>query len=573
MPVLPTAADITRAPARPSSAVAQYNPGAVEEATANLGRTITRTADAVVDIQHRLARLHAQDALLDLKRAHNELTYGENGYARLQNGAAAAPGVYKKYEDLHRATAAKFAEKLNPLARQYFEVEAKDLGDNFQAGFLRHAMSEEIKHRGAVFKSSIDVSAQTAALNYNNPEVLAREKTSRDKLLADYFAENIPGNDEGDQKLRLSIMHSVHGEAHEAVVRAMLLNDRVQDAKEYLTANKDEMSGNRFQALQDTMKSEVAADEARDIATEMYNMRIKGASEIQIQQRKLELTKGKSSTTSNFVDNVYGDLVRARETDERRAVGSLLMEAANGGLSPKDPRLLDLKINNPALALQVQKAMQRQAGGGGGKGSKMTDMALYADIADKIRTGKAVDANDIYGYAGGGLSDADAKKLVGMLEKRDTAAGKFKISSVLIKANKPKSASGNKERDAAYAGFVESQLAEWKEQNPGKIPTRQEQMEIVQSASEEYVGVDHGMLWRDITEESYRMENFSNIYPKRYDKIEGLKGLGPNQKVYIYEAWKKEKALPAKERKYNSEAEFIVEGVPSILEAFNKAKK
>jgi len=554
MPVLPTAADITRAPARPSSAVAQYSPGAVEEATANLGRTITRTADAVVDIQHRLARLHAQDALLDLKRAHNELTYGENGYARLQNGAAAAPGVYKKYEDLHRAAASKFAEKLNPLARQYFEVEAKDLGDNFQAGFLRHAMSEEIKHRGAVFKSSIDVSAQTAALNYNNPEVLAREKTSRDKLLADYFAENIPGNDEGDQKLRLSIMHSVHGEAHEAVVRAMLLNDRVQDAKDYLTANKDEMTSDRFQALQGAMKSEVAADEARDIATEMYNMRVKGASEIQIQQRKLELTKGKSSTTSNFVDNVYGDLVRAREQDERRAVGSLLMEAANGGLSPKDPRLLDLKINNPALALKVQNAMNKQAGGKG-SGSKLTDMALYANIADKIRTGKAVDANDIYGYAGGGLSDADAKKLVGMLEKRDTAAGKFKISSVLIKANKPKSASGNKERDAAYAGFVESQLAEWKEQNPGKIPTRQEQLEIVQSASEEYVAVDKGWFSRDVTEEAYRMDDFSKAYPKRYDDI--LKGWDPDLKASAFAAYKKFRAqYPTSKR---TEAEFLVE--------------
>lgn len=572
MPVLPTAVDITRAPARPSSAVAQYNPGAVEEATARLGHTITRTADAVVDIQHRIARLHAQDALLELKRAHNELTYGENGYARLQNGAAAGPGVYKKYEDLHRAAASKFAEKLNPLARQYFEVEAKDLGDNFQAGFLRHAMSEEIKHRGAVFKSSIDVSAQTAALNYNNPEVLAREKTSRDKLLADYFAENIPGNDEGDQKLRLSIMHSVHGEAHEAVVRAMLLNDKVQDAKEYLNANKDEMSSDRFQALQGAMKSTVEADEARDIAIEMYNMRVRGASELQIQQRKMELTRGKSPAMANYTENQYGDLVRAAEKDERQAMGSLLMEAANGGLSPKDPRLLDLRVKNPALALKVQNAMNKQAGGKG-SGSKLTDMALYADIADKIRTGKAVDANDIYGYAGGGLSNADAKKLVGMLEKRDTAAGKFKISSVLIKANKPKSASGNKERDAAYAGFVESQLAEWKEQNPGKIPTRKEQLEIVQSASEEYVGVDHGVLWRDTTEESYRMENFNNIYPKRYDKIEGLKDLGPNQKVYIYEAWKEEKGLPAEKRTYNSEAEFIVNGVPSILEEFNKAKK
>ena len=554
MPVLPTAIDITRAPARPSAAVAQYNPGAVEEATARLGHTITRTADAVVDIQHRIAKLHAQDALLDLKRAHNELTYGENGYARLQNGAAAAPGVYKKYEDLHRAAASKFAEKLNPLARQYFEVEAKDLGDNFQAGFLRHAMSEEIKHRGAVFKSSIDVSAQTAALNYNNPEVLAREKTSRDKLLANYFAENIPGNDEGDQKLRLSIMHSVHGEAHEAVVRAMLLNDKVQDAKEYLTANKDEMSSDRFQALQGAMKSEVEADEARDIATEMYNMRVKGASEIQIQQRKLELTKGKSSTTSNFVDNVYGDLVRARETDERRAVGSLLLEAANGGLSPKDPRLLDLRIKNPALALQVQNAMNKQAGGKG-SGSKMTDMALYADIADKIRTGEAVDANDIYGYAGGGLSNADAEKLVGMLEKRNTAAGKFKISSVLIKANKPKSASGNKDRDAAYAGFVESQLAEWKEQNPGKIPTRQEQVEIVQSASEEYVAVDKGWFSRDVTEEAYRMDDFSKAYPKRYDGI--LKGWDPELKASAFAAYKKFRAqYPTSKR---TEAEFLVE--------------
>lgn len=552
MPVLPTAIDLTRASARPSTAVPQYNPGAVEEATANFGREITRTADRVVDIQHRLARLHAQDALVELKRTQNELTFGENGYSRLQNGAAAAPGVYKKYEDLHRAAVSAHAENLSPLAKQYFERDAKEMGDNFQAGFLRHALSEELKHRGAVFNAASEVSAQTAALNYNNPEVLAREKVDRNRILATYFAEN----GVTDPKVREALSQKVHGEAHEAVVRAMLTNDDVKGASAYLKENRQEMTHERAQALDNAMKSEVAADDARDIATEMYNMRIKGASEVQIQQRKLELTQGKGSTTSNFVDNVYGDLVRAKETDERRAVGSLILESMNGGLSPKDPRLIDLKINNPALALQVQKAINSQAkaaaGGDAKPGKVVTDMKLYSEISEAIRNGEDIDENDIYSHAGTRLTNADAKSLAGKLGSRNTTAGKFKIPSTLLNSNTPKSA-GNKDRKDAYKGFVELKLDAWKEENPGKIPTAQQQVEILQSASEEYVAVDAGWFGRDVKEEAYRLEPGVLSYPKRYDTM--LEGFTPEQKAGVFTEYKNRKSKNKNDNR--TEAQFI----------------
>lgn len=571
MPVLPQAIDISRTAASPTSSVAQIRTGQVEEAVGNLGQSVTRAANITNDVQHRLAKLHAQDALVELKRSQNELTYGKDGYAKLQNGAAAEPGVYKKYEDLHRNAAAVNASKLNPLAKQYYDREAKEMGDNFQAGFLRHAMTEEINHRGTVYKAQVEVSAQTAALNYNNPEVLEREKTSRNRVLAQHFEDN----GITDPKLREAMALQAHGAAHEAVVREYLNRDQVQEANAYLKANEQEMPTERKQAVENAMKHELAADDGRTVATKMYNMRIEGKSEVEIQQEKMRLTQGKGSTVSNFADNEYRDLVKAQQTDERRAMGSILLDSMGGGAGTglNDPRLKELGIDNPELAARVRKTLQVQADkstGTGGSKKGASDMAVYAQIADHINSGAEVTSEDIAGAAAGRLTPADTKALINMVGKRDTAAGKFKLSPNLLNASIPDSASKNVQKRNEYKGHVEQKLQEWKEVNPNKVPTPDEQKAIIRSASEEYIVVID--WWIDSTKEAYKLEGTeAKLYPKRYKTQ--LSDYTEDERVSAYAAYQASIRNRKKGDVPLSEAEFLVDYETTRKEAREKGQK
>jgi hypothetical protein len=214
--------------------------------------------------------------------------------------------------------------------------------------------------------------------------------------------------------------------------------------------------------------------------------------------------------------------------------------------------------------VQQEKANKKVSGGG----KTVTDMATYGSIAERIRSGEELTENDIVGLGEGRLSVSDSKGLMKMLSSRDTAAGKFKMSTTLINSTIPASAK-NTEKKNAYKGALEQSLQDWKESNPGKIPNYEEQRAIAASASEEYVAVDNFLLF-DRTKEAYQLQGGEkNVYPKRYREL--LPNLNDDQRIEAYSKYQQFRA--DKRHAGISESQFLLELAATLEEAKQNTKR
>ncbi len=459
--------------------------------------------------------LHAQDALLQLKRSSNDLVVGENGYARLKNGAATAPGVLQNYEQQFDGQVASIGEGLNPQARSMFERAAKNNKVAFSAGLLEHAMREDLSHRGEVFKATIETAADTIAQGYNNPITVRRELAGIDGAVASYIQKNGITDKALQQKLRTDAV----SQGHLAVIDGYLQNDQPTIARDYLNEVKGDMSPDAVKRVNRALEPQIQTQEGRAIAEKLFNMHTSGKSESSIFEEKLRLTEGKNLDVMRIADSIYNARVRAREEDRRDKGGNVVLGGIQRPLAInlQSPEMKDLEANDPELAAKVRNQLIALSNGEGGKeGKKATHagMQLYAELADRIDNSETPPTRGQVASYFGVLPLQQVNGLLSRLDGRGKAASNAKIDPDLVNLALPKSAKDTRAK-MAFRGFVESKLDEWKSQNPGRVPSLEDKQNIILSATEDHVNV--GKIWNS-TVEAYRAEQ-SQSYPKTFGQL------------------------------------------------------
>jgi len=540
MPILPSANDIGRARLQPSTQVATYDPNQVGEAEQRLGavmqqsgRVIENTAYRVDQWAHETAALHAQDALVQLKQAQNEMTVGPDGYAQLQNGDATKPGVMQKYQDKFKTKVGELGQQLGPLARGKFEQAAKRQQVDYEAGFLSHAMNEDLKHRGQVYKANIEVSANTIGANYNNPVTVNRELNNIDRTVAEYVVKN----GITDSQLRQKLLLDARTVAHQAVIEGYMQNDQPKAAEEYLTTVEGEMDTKAVGHARDTLRPQIATKEGRDIAEKLFAMHVAGKSESDIFTEKLKATEGKSLETMRVADAIYDDRVRAREKDRREVQGSVVLDSRNIGVENalKSDTLKNLDATDPVLATKIRNQLVALGQGEAGKKGTTTTyagMQLYAELSQRIDDSEVPPSpQEIASYMGI-LPEKQINALMKKSASKDKAADKATIDPDLINMGMPKSAK-DPQLKMAFKGAVEKNKDEWKAANPGKVMTLEDKMNIVNKANEEYVQV--GTIFNskifNSTKEAYRADP-TRSYPKTFGQL--MKGYNNDDILAAY---------------------------------------
>lgn len=528
MATIPTADELGRLRHQPSTAVAQYRAGTAEGEMERAGHVVERTVERVNNVLDQTADTQARGALAELKRHQNQLTVGEDGYARLQNEAATSPGVVQKYDEMHKSTVESLGAKLNPLARKKFIGMAQRQAASFQAGLLTHIMREDLASRGAVYQANVDVAAETAGINYNNPQVLLEERANLDRTVANHVQKN----GIKDPALVERTLQDARGKFHQSVINAYVENEQVHNAQAYFDAIKQEMTPERAKAVNNMLKPEIANQIGRNVSDKMYQMHLSGASESDILEEQLKLTEGKPKEALIVANQLYRARVNALDQDRTKASGSILLSAFNGGPGMTDPRLRQIDMQDPQLGLQVREKLQAiqkrraaDAAAGDKTPARKTDMIVYGQLAERIREGGATD-EDIIQFADK-LKDTDIKSLMSLRAQVNTQAGKYKINTALINAGMPRSANTTEEKQA-YKGFVESKLQEWKEANPGKFPTPEEEKAIIRSATEEHVVI--GRVWNSSVMAFEAGEK--KTYPKSFGTL--MKGASDDDILAAY---------------------------------------
>lgn len=516
MPVLPDPNQLTRATPSAQTGVVRVDTSIGADALVQTGQALGQTARRAFVFAEQTADLHAQDALVELKRRQNQMTVGDDGYARLRNGAATEPGVVQRYQEQHKQQVDDISINLSPMARSKFEQRAREMGNQFQAGLLTHIMREDLNHRGEVYKASIAVSAETMGLNYNNPDALSRERAAIDSTVAKYVADN----GIRDDALIERMLQESRGLGHKAVIEAYVDNGQAGAAEEYFNSVKQEILPEMAKSITNALKPEIANQMGRDVSDKLFQMHLEGQPESIIFEEKLKLTQGRGVDVLRATDALYEDRIRALKLDRARLSGDILVDAWEGRAGMNDPRLRRIDAFDPVLGAQLRGQMfsiqkrNAAASSAGGAVATQNGMAAYASISAAIREGNTepeliTDAivNNPH------LGKAEVKELLRMRDSATTAAGKAKLSTNLINAGMPKSASSTEKKNA-YKGFVERKLFEWKEANPGKIPTFADQQAIIASASEEHVRVNK--FWFNQTVEAYRLEEGERSFPQSF---------------------------------------------------------
>lgn len=514
MPRLPSPDQLTRGRFTPATGIVSADASAQGRAMQQAGGELQKITDSADHFMDQTAELHARDAAVQLKRKQNELTIGENGYAQLRNGAATEEGVLQKYQELNRQAAEGLSAGMNSRARAKFGRMAENAAVDFQAGVLTHIMREDMNHRGEVYKAQVAVLGETMGLNYNNPDVIQRERAEIDATVADYIHKN----GIKDPSLRERMLQDARGTGHKQVVNGYLEAGDAKAAETYFTSVRQEMTPETAKSVHNMLKPQVANQVGREVAGELFQMHMEGKSEGEIFEKKLQLTDGKSQEVLSVADSIYNNQVKARNADRVNQSGDILLSFYNGeqGSGMGDPRLREIDAADPTFGVQIREKMdaiskRRLAAAKAARAGEPDppgNMALYAELAESIRSGNET-PQSIAQYAGT-FKDSEIKTLLNMHASNEKAAGNYKIPTALINAGMPKSAD-DAQRKAAYKGYVEVKLQEWKDANPGKTPTPAEERAIINSASEEHVEV--GRIWNSKVE-AFRAEG-RTTYPKR----------------------------------------------------------
>ncbi len=558
MPILPSANDIGRARLQPSGRVATYDPNQIGEAEMRVGaamqqsgRAIENTAYRVDQWAHETAALHAQDALVQLKQAQNEMTVGPDGYAQLQNGDATKPGVMQKYQDKFKVKVGELGQQLGPLARGKFEQAAKRQQVDYEAGFLSHAMNEDLRHRGQVYKANIEVIANTIGANYNNPVTVKRELSSIDRTVAEYVFKN----GITDTQLRQKFLLDARTMAHQSVIEGYMRNDQPKAAEDYLSTVKDGMSVDAVTQAKQALKPQIATQEGRDIAESLFAMHLSGKSESDIFTEKLKATEGKSLETMRVADAIYDDRVRAREKDRRIAQGTVVLESKNIGIENalRSDTLKNLDSTDPVLATKIRNQLVALGEGQAGKKGTTTTyagMQLYAELSQRIDESDVPPSpQEIASYMGI-LPEKQINALMAKSTSKGKAAERATIDPDLINMGMPKSAK-DPQLKMAFKGAVQKNLDEWKLANPKKMPTAEDEANIINKANEEYVQV--GTIFNS-TREAYRADP-TRSYPKTFGQL--MKGYNDDDILAAYAHAQRIRQYAPKGSRPYSDAELI----------------
>lgn len=496
MPVLPTVDQLPSAVFQPQRGVVQPRAGQVGQALTQAGRELQRTSERVLNHIDDTASLHARAAIVELKRAQNQLAIGEGGYAHLKNGAATTPGVVNEYETRFNDQVRALGANLSPEARQKFDGMAREQGTNFQAGVLTHIMREDLSHRGEVYAAQIGVASETMGLNYNNPDVILRERASTEATVAGYAQKN----GIKDKALLERMLQDARGSGHEAIINGYLTAGQAGQAQEYFEVvrkNGGEMTPAKAKSIENMLKPEVAFETGRAIAAELFALHVGGGSASEIAAQKLKLTEGSSREVVAAVDKAFGDQVNALDQDRKDTGGEILLDCFNGGSCLEDPRLRAIRAADPthavSLVLQLEQMVGRKATGA-------DDVTTMSGIANYGRWATAIRRPDIVVTEGDIMSqahlmeDREIKTLLTLVDKQNDESTQYRISPASIKAGMPKSAD-SPERVAAYNGFVESELQRWKTANPGKRPAPADERAIIRAARTEHTELSAGFFY------------------------------------------------------------------------------
>ncbi len=240
MAKLPDFTDLGQSPTpRRSTGVASYQPTSGLEdfgarVKARSGEEFGQAAAFAMKAAEEHDVLRAEDAYNKLQQRKIDLTFGDNGFARLKGGDAVNTPVLKNYGSEFEKTAGEIGAGLdNNYQRTLFTKRAANAQLQLSEDIVKHVASQSTVYAKEVYEGTVGVETKAATSNWNNPDAVALSLKRIDAAVDAYALRNgLP------DVMRDALKLKDASQIHSSVITQAIATKDWEYAKTYFEANK-----------------------------------------------------------------------------------------------------------------------------------------------------------------------------------------------------------------------------------------------------------------------------------------------------------------------------------------------
>ena len=537
---LPDPAELTRVTPQPARGVVSVNTGIASSADIDaararqsLAREMEQTARAEIV---RLDELKVTDAETQLMRAEMEL---EAEYQQVKNQDVMTPDFHKNFQEKYRlAKDAATRGLVTPAQKARFEQVSKRRAVGFDARRTAYAMGEAERAQDAIFQSRIEVLSQKGADTYRDPSAFQAASTE----LEDFYVKEMTRRGIADPAVLTAGLQKIRSQFYATTIeRAFENNDTTHAANLYtIAASTNMLTPEQRRVLGAQVQTAQAFDRANTIAAEVLELERANTDPAEVEM--YIRTAAGNTATLNATQALLTDIRQRQEVTDRRASGAIVRTFQEGGMTfgamqkaMKTPEWANLREDQrnklfedmtlDARATQTfnlsmaREARARQAE----KYDTLENYARMLEITESPRF-KDMDPAELMGYKytiGEDLVKVLFKQQAAIKAEAKTREGeaqRFRIDTDILNAAIPAELlkSGNKDKLYAFKGLVEVQLQKWKDANPGKVPSLEEQRTIARAGLAEYKV--KGRFYGENTYPAYELPRYRGAIPEAETK-------------------------------------------------------
>lgn len=516
MPRLPSADDFGYAAPSPARRFNEVTAAQESTAPAKFLSGVAQLAEQEAD---KLAEASADIALNKLREKRLELTLSpDKGFSRLEGSAVVDRPVVDEFPQQFQQELEVIGAGLRgSVAKSKYQQRAAAELSAFKGDVYKHVAVQTDKHYETAFRSSVDVAVKYADSGKSDEAMTLAQGA----VVKEMERRGITNANER-QVFEMEYLGAVKA----ATLQGMLTRGETSAATEYFDAHKDSMSAKQTQhfapivkAKNDWMMATTLAESASGMeeseALKLFRKESKGSKEIYESAKGL-YADGRSALHREDENRIGTFHVALSQSPTRATFNRLLTEDAYLNASPAaQGRIQDYARS--LLEHQELLAKGRRAEAEHKQNQKFLmnpgAIAAFGQVLDMIRDGEVTKIEQVYAYAPAIGQEMTSKAWQVMHEQQSGAkAFKIKISDDML-PDAIRQGKANEDARDTFKGLVGRALIDWKAQNPGKVPSDDDQMKIVRSANAEHIQINRFL---NETVPAYNVKPDMKTVPKEF---------------------------------------------------------
>lgn len=519
MPKIPAPEDYGFATPNPSRGVVGIRPDQTGKVISSIGDAL---GEKVKEETNRLEDLAAQQELTALEKRRIELTYGDKGFTNVLAGDV----LKRKLQDevpaeLDKAITAAEARLRSPRAKEFFKLRAAGVRNGLSVDVFRH-VAAQTDH---AFEQSEKDQIETAVAAVKADPSRLDEKLAEMQVLSRKSAYRTGSGQDGAaamfgrirQNMVVDVLQSmVAGENPNALaVKAFMdknkeaIPEEAAKKAEGIVADKTryKLATGLAEGLVTAYKSGTPMSEIMSSIPLQANGDEKLDKEIR-EQFRFGLAALKEEEEAAEGD-VYGRFMLAQGLSNRRKEKAAIM-ASNEFINLKPDQkkaviqYMESTINSMESHAWAAESHARATAGA--KGDSLGAFARYADLYSDPNLA-TMDDRRIMSFAKE-IGEGNTKSLLARKRELVRGASSFDFNNDQMAG----ALSGLKKKDAdAAKGVIYSNLQAWKEANPGKVPSPEEQGALLRQSMATYSAP--GLLYGTNDTPIYKLEGETDYRP------------------------------------------------------------